>query len=70
MAALLPDPPPVTFQYALPSGPVAGAAVDIGHVAVTIALLLTGNWTCSPGRRPTTRLARVRWPRSVPWPKA
>lgn len=42
MAALLPDPPPVTFRYVLPSGPVAGAAVDIGHVAVTIGLFLTG----------------------------
>ena len=42
MAALLPDPPPVAFRYALPAGPVAGAAVDIGHVTVTIGLLLTG----------------------------
>ncbi|MFL6126518.1 hypothetical protein, partial [Actinophytocola sp.] len=42
MAALLPDPPPVAFRYALPSEPVAEAAVAIGNVAVTIGLLLTG----------------------------
>jgi hypothetical protein len=57
MAALLPDPPPVTFQYALPSGPVASAAVDIGHVAVTIALLLTGELDvlAGPAAGDTTR---------------
>lgn len=42
MAALLPDPPPALFRYTFPAGPVAGTAVDIGHVAVTIGLLLTG----------------------------
>jgi hypothetical protein len=42
MAAILPDQRPATFRYTLPSGPVAGAAVDIGHVAVTIGLMLTG----------------------------
>lgn len=30
------------FRYVLPAGPVAGAAVEIGRVAVTIKLLLTG----------------------------
>jgi hypothetical protein len=57
MAALLPDPPPVTFRYALPSGPVAGAAVDIGHVAVTIALLLSGELEvlAGPAADDTTR---------------
>ena len=43
MAALLPDPPPVAFRYELPAGPVAGAAVAIGHVTVSIGLLLTGD---------------------------
>src|SRR3712207_5097522 len=42
MAALLPEPPPVEFRYVLPDGVVAGAAVEIGHVAVTIGLLLAG----------------------------
>jgi hypothetical protein len=37
-----PEPPPALFRYTLPSGPVAEAAVDIGHVAVTIGLLLSG----------------------------
>jgi len=57
MAALLPDPPPVAFRYTLPSGPVAGAAVDIGHVAVTIALLLTGELDvlAGPAADDTTR---------------
>jgi hypothetical protein len=32
----------VSFRYTLPTGPVAGAAVDIGHVAVGIELVLTG----------------------------
>lgn len=42
MAALLPEPPPVEFRYVLPDGVVAGAAVEIGHVAVTIGLKLAG----------------------------
>lgn len=42
MAALLPDPPPAAFQYTLPSGPAAGAAMAIGHVTLTIGLLLDG----------------------------
>ncbi|TDV46190.1 hypothetical protein CLV71_111148 [Actinophytocola oryzae] len=42
MAALLPEPPPAAYRYTLPAGPVAGTAVDIGHVTVTIGLLLTG----------------------------
>lgn len=32
----------VSFLYTLPTGPVAGAAADIGHVAVTIELTLSG----------------------------
>jgi hypothetical protein len=48
MAALLPDPPPAAFQYTFPAGPVAGTAVDIGHVAVTIGLLLTGELSVGP----------------------
>jgi hypothetical protein len=31
-----------SFRYALPSAPVAAAAVDIGHVGVTIELYLDG----------------------------
>jgi len=38
----LPNPRPATFRYTLPPAPVAGAAVDIGHVAVTVELFLTG----------------------------
>jgi hypothetical protein len=52
MAALLPDPPPATFRYVLPSGPVAGTAVDIGHVAVTIGLLLVGELEVMVGPGP------------------
>ena len=52
MAALLPEPPPVVFAYALPDGPVAGAAVDIGHVTVTIGLLLTGDLEVLAGSGP------------------
>ncbi len=37
------EPLPAVFRYTLPPAPVAGAAVDIGHVAVTIELFLTGN---------------------------
>lgn len=48
MAALLPDPPPAAFQYSFPAGPVAGTAVDIGNVAVTIGLLLTGELLIGP----------------------
>jgi hypothetical protein len=33
----------VPFRYALPPTPVAGAAVEIGHVAVTVELRLTGD---------------------------
>lgn len=33
----------VAFRYALPPGPVASAAVEIGHVAVTIELRLAGD---------------------------
>src|SRR6266498_763074 len=40
--AALPDPSLAMFRYALPDGTVAGTAVDIGHVTVTIGLLLTG----------------------------
>jgi hypothetical protein len=52
MAALLPEPPPVAFTYALPAEPVAGAAVDIGHVTVTIGLLLTGDLEVLAGPGP------------------
>jgi len=52
MAALLPEPPPVVFTYALPAEPVAGAAVDIGHVTVTIGLLLTGDLDVLAGAGP------------------
>jgi hypothetical protein len=38
----LSGPTPALFRYSLPPGPVAEAAVDIGHVAVTIGLLLSG----------------------------
>jgi hypothetical protein len=38
----LPKPCPSAFRYTLPRAPVAGASVDIGHVAVTIELLLSG----------------------------
>lgn len=33
----------VPFRYTLPPTPVAGAAVEIGHVAVTVELRLTGD---------------------------
>lgn len=33
----------VAFRYALPPGPVASAAVEIGHVAVTVELRLAGD---------------------------
>jgi len=33
----------VVFRYALPPAPVAGAAVEIGHVAVTVELRLAGD---------------------------
>jgi len=33
----------VPFRYELPLVPVAGAAVEIGHVAVTVELRLTGD---------------------------
>src|SRR5690349_16155578 len=49
MAALLPEPPLATFRYVLPDGPVAGTAVDIGHVTVTIGLSLTGDLEVSVG---------------------
>jgi hypothetical protein len=39
----LPNPMPAAFRYLLPPAPVASAAVDIGHVAVTIELFLTGD---------------------------
>jgi hypothetical protein len=52
MAALLPETPPVAFTYTLPDGPVAGAAVDIGHVTVTIGLLLTGDLEVLAGPGP------------------
>jgi hypothetical protein len=42
MAMPSPEPPSSAFRYALPPGPVAGAAVDIGHVAITIGVLLSG----------------------------
>jgi hypothetical protein len=42
MAALVPGPPPVEFRYVLSGVPVAGAALEIGHVAVTIGLSLAG----------------------------
>lgn len=42
MAALLPEPPPVEFRYVLPDGVVAGTAVEIGHVSVTVGLSLSG----------------------------
>jgi hypothetical protein len=38
----LPEPRSSAFCYTLPQAPVAGASVDIGHVTVTIELLLTG----------------------------
>lgn len=38
----VPELPPAVFRYTLPSRPVAAAAVDIGHVAVTIGLRLSG----------------------------
>jgi hypothetical protein len=61
MAALLPEPPHAAFQYTLPSGPVAGTAVDIGHVAVTIGLLLAGDLEVltSPAPRDTTYAAAL-----------
>ncbi|GAB3459426.1 hypothetical protein [Actinophytocola sediminis] len=34
---------PQRFRYALPSMPVARAAVDIGHLGIRIDLVLTGN---------------------------
>jgi hypothetical protein len=33
----------VAFRYALPPTPVAGAAVEIGHVAVTVELRMAGD---------------------------
>jgi hypothetical protein len=38
----LPEPRPTAYRYTLPRAPVAAASVDIGHVAVTIELLLSG----------------------------
>lgn len=52
MAALLPESRPAAFRYTLPSGTAAGAAVDIGHVAVTIGLLLTGELDVLAGPAP------------------
>lgn len=52
MAALLPDRRPAAFLYTLPSGPAARAAVDIGHVAVTIGLTLTGELDVLVGPTP------------------
>jgi hypothetical protein len=61
MAALLPDPPPAAFQYTMPGGPVAQAAVDIGHVTVTIGLLLTGELEvlAAPAAGDATRAAAL-----------
>ena len=66
MAALLPEPPPVEFRYVLPDGLVAGAAVEIGHVAVTIGLLLAGELDVLFGARlrKTVWLGPGRW---LPW---
>lgn len=53
---------PVPFRYALPPTPVAGAAVEIGHVAVTVELRLTGDLdvlTAEPADR-TRALAALR----------
>ncbi len=44
-----------TFRYTLPQAPVAGAAVDIGHVAVTIELLLAGELDVYVGAGPGDR---------------
>lgn len=52
----------VPFRYALPPTPVAGAAVEIGHVAVTVELRLTGDLdvlTTAPADR-TRALAALR----------
>lgn len=37
------DPVDRVFRYALPATPVAGAAVDIGHLGIRIDLVLTGD---------------------------
>jgi hypothetical protein len=57
MAALLPERRPAAYRYTLPSGPVAAAAVDIGHVAVTLGLMLTGELDVlvAPAPEDTTR---------------
>lgn len=46
-----------TFRYTLPATPVASAAVEIGHVAVTVTLRLTGDLDVSatPGPGDRTR---------------
>ncbi|MBB4910224.1 hypothetical protein [Actinophytocola algeriensis] len=52
----------VPFRYALPPTPVAGAAVEIDHVAVTVELRLTGDLdvlTTAPADR-TRALAALR----------
>jgi hypothetical protein len=53
MAAILPGSRPAAFRYTLPPESVAGAAVDIGHVAVTIGLLLAGELDVLTGPAPT-----------------
>jgi hypothetical protein len=45
----LPEPRPSAFRYTLPQAPVAGASVDIGHVALTIELLLSGELDVTVG---------------------
>lgn len=52
----------VPFRYALPPTPVAGAAVEIDHVAVTVELRMTGELdvlTTAPADR-TRALAALR----------
>jgi hypothetical protein len=43
------------FRYALPATPVAGAAVEIGHVGVTVELRLTGELTVHTAACPADR---------------
>jgi hypothetical protein len=43
------------FRYTLPQAPAARAAVDIGHVAVTIELLLSGELDVLVGADPSDR---------------
>lgn len=41
------------FRYMVPESPVAGTTVDIGHVAITIELYLTGELDVSTRGEPT-----------------